>query len=108
LKNDYEIVANLENKGTDNEAYYKVDYTLLVSDRNIVESLTELVQNTQKTIKLQSELIRELQDRLKLKFEAEEENISEPLTNIIHNIVDEVKNQKHKDISNIILKKLIQ
>ncbi|CAG8793604.1 3058_t:CDS:2, partial [Dentiscutata erythropus] len=60
------------------------------------------------TIKSQSELIRKLQDRLKLKFEIEEENISEPLTNIIHNIVDEVKNQKHEDISNIILKKLIR
>ncbi|CAG8690514.1 16070_t:CDS:2 [Dentiscutata erythropus] len=133
-KNNHEIVANLENKGANNEAYRRVDCAFFVLDRDICincktlrntlykiekqhidgvqsvktahasrEILTELVQDTQKR-----ELIRELHDRLKLKFETEEGNISEPLTNIIHNVVDEGKNKEHEDIPNIILKELIQ
>ncbi|RIB29072.1 hypothetical protein C2G38_2028000 [Gigaspora rosea] len=70
------------------------------------EILTELVQNMRKTLKSQKELVKELRDLLKQKFEMEEENTSEPLANIVHNVVEEVKNQ-HEDISNIVLKELI-
>ncbi|CAG8532436.1 12720_t:CDS:2, partial [Cetraspora pellucida] len=77
--NDHEIIANLENKGFENKAYCKADCTLL-------------------------ELIEDLCDRLKTKFEAEEEQASELLTSIVHNIVDEVLDKKHENISNIILK----
>ncbi|RIB11104.1 hypothetical protein C2G38_2042939 [Gigaspora rosea] len=82
-KSDHGIIANLENKGADNEAYHR-------------------------TIKSQEELVRELRDRLELKFEAEEENTSEPLASVIHNVVEEVKNKEHENISNIILRELIR
>ncbi|RIB05288.1 hypothetical protein C2G38_2047714 [Gigaspora rosea] len=138
-KGDHEIIANLENKETNSEAYRRVDCTLLVFDGNVCvncktlrnklykiekrhtdgvqsvktahasrEILTELVQNTRKTIKSQKELVKELHDRLKLKFEMEKENTSEPLANIIHNVVEEVKNNEHEDVPNIILKELIR
>ncbi|CAG8774800.1 16412_t:CDS:2, partial [Dentiscutata erythropus] len=128
-QNDHEIIANLENKGLENEAYRKVDCTLLVLDndtcancktlhntlyqiekrhKNGIQSvktshafkeiLVEIVQKARK------ELIEDLRDRLKTKFEAEEEQASEPLTSIVHNIVDEVLDEKHENISNIILK----
>ena len=42
------------------------------------------------------------------KFEAEEENVSEPLTKIIHSIIEEVKNKEHEDIPNVILKELVR
>ncbi|RIB20251.1 hypothetical protein C2G38_2035409 [Gigaspora rosea] len=72
------------------------------------EILTELVQNTRKTIRSQKELVKELSERLKLKFEAEEEPISEPLTHIVYNVIEEVKTKKYKDVPNIILKELIR
>ncbi|CAG8569772.1 7764_t:CDS:2 [Cetraspora pellucida] len=83
--NEYKIIANLENKELDNEAYYKIDCTLL--------ALKELVES--------------FYNYLKLKFEAEEEQVSEPLISIVYNIVDEVLNKKHENISNVILKKLV-
>ncbi|CAG8670758.1 17427_t:CDS:2, partial [Cetraspora pellucida] len=49
------------------------------------------------TIKSQKELIKELRDHLKLKFEMKEKNTSELLANIIHNVVKEVKNNKYED-----------
>ncbi|RIB26542.1 hypothetical protein C2G38_2030120 [Gigaspora rosea] len=71
------------------------------------ELLTEIVQKARKTIRIQKELVESLHNCLKLKFEAEDEQVSEPLTGIVHNIVDKVLNKKHENISNIILKKLV-
>ncbi|CAG8513459.1 8534_t:CDS:1, partial [Cetraspora pellucida] len=59
------------------------------------------------TIQSQKKLIKDLCDYLKTKFEAKEEQALELLTSIIYNIVDEVLDKKHKNISNIILKKLV-
>ncbi|CAG8822103.1 1074_t:CDS:1, partial [Cetraspora pellucida] len=52
-------------------------------------------------------LIDNLHNHLKLKFETEEEHASEPLTDIAHEVVDEVLSKKHKNISNMILKELV-
>ncbi|CAG8718235.1 21182_t:CDS:2, partial [Cetraspora pellucida] len=105
-KGDYEIIANLENKGTNSKAYCRVNYTLLVFDGNISytskEILTKLIQNIQK-----KELVKKLHDCLKLKFEIEEENTLELLANIIYNVVEKVKNNEQENVPNIILKKLI-
>ncbi|CAG8739011.1 3891_t:CDS:2, partial [Acaulospora morrowiae] len=72
------------------------------------EVLAELVQNTRKVIKSQKKLVKDLYDRLEQKFEAKEENISKPLTKIIYNVIEEVKNKEHEDIPNIILKELVR
>ncbi|CAG8635904.1 4099_t:CDS:2, partial [Ambispora leptoticha] len=57
-------------------------------------------------IKSHKKLIRDLHNHLKQKFEAEENNMSELLTEIVHNVVKEVKNKEHEDIPNVILKEL--
>ncbi|CAG8636940.1 15848_t:CDS:10, partial [Dentiscutata erythropus] len=104
--NEHEIIANLENKGLDNEAYRRIDCTLLALAGNICAN-SKIVQKAQKTIRIQKELVESLRNRLKLKFEAEEEQVSEPLISIVHNVVDEVLNEKHENISNVILKELV-
>ncbi|RIB26061.1 hypothetical protein C2G38_2030552 [Gigaspora rosea] len=137
-QNNHEIITTLENKGSETEAYHRVDCTFFVLNGNICvncktlrntlykiekrhansaqsvktpyvsrEILTELVQNTRKTIRSQKELVKELSERLKLKFETEEEPISEPLTHIVYNVIEEVKTKKYEDVPNIILKELI-
>ncbi|CAG8706743.1 773_t:CDS:2, partial [Dentiscutata erythropus] len=87
-ENNHEIIANLENKGLGNETTYTSK-----------EFLTEIVQNARKTIRTQKELVGSLHDRLKLKFEAEEEQVSEPLTSIVHNVVDEKLYSSRKNLT---------
>ncbi|RIB00191.1 hypothetical protein C2G38_2150948 [Gigaspora rosea] len=113
-ENNHEIIANLENKGLDNEAYRRIDYTLLVLNgkicancktlhntlyqienryKNGIQSvktthasrklLTEIVQKARK-----KELVESLRDGLKLKFEAKEEQVSEPLTGWQNKVVN--------------------
>ncbi|CAG8625006.1 7286_t:CDS:2, partial [Paraglomus occultum] len=81
--NDHEIIANLENKGVDNEAYRAVDCILLVREGNV--------------IKFQKELTENLRNRLKMKIEAEEEYASELLISMVHSVVDEVLDKKHEN-----------
>ncbi|CAG8723954.1 9070_t:CDS:10, partial [Dentiscutata erythropus] len=132
-QNDHEIIASLENKRTDTKTYRRVDCAFFVPDGNICINCKTLyntlykIENrhtigvqpiktshasreilTELTIKSQKELIKELSNRLKLKFEAEEEHISEPMTNIIHSMIEKVKNKEFEDIPNLILKELIR
>ncbi|CAG8514625.1 5275_t:CDS:2 [Ambispora leptoticha] len=119
FKNNHEIIANLENKGSYNEAYHRVNCTLLILDGNICLNCKMLHNTLYKiekwnTDSIQSiktshafrEVLAELVQNTQ-KFEAEEDDMSELLTKIVHNMIKEVKNKEHKDIPNVILKELV-
>ncbi|RIB18886.1 hypothetical protein C2G38_2183387 [Gigaspora rosea] len=55
LKNNHEIITNLENKGLDNEAYRKIDCALLVLGSNICANCRTL-QNTLYQIEIQHKM----------------------------------------------------